>query len=61
MVYVVATGSSNSIGASNLAVDFDEMYRAFSLIFDERLRQPNEDRILTNQLNPASKAPTIQG
>jgi len=48
MVLVVAVGLCNPSGASNPAVDFSEMYRVFSLIFDERLRQPNEDRIPTN-------------
>ena len=61
MVYVIAAGASNLASASNPAIDFIKMYRTFSLIFDERLRQPNGGSIRTNQFNPASEAPNIQG
>lgn len=58
---VVAGGSSNVAVASNPAVDFNEMYRAFSLIFDERLGQANVDTSHNNQMTGVLEDASIQG
>ena len=47
-------------GVSNPAVDFNEMYIVFSLIFDERLRQESGGSMLTGKLNPLSEVPIVQ-